>query len=126
MGALTANMMFEQGNEVTVIDKNEESFNRLSKKFTGKKIVGNGLEISTLERAGLATTDAFVATTNYDTRNILAATIAKNNFSVTKVIARFYDGERAKVFSNLGIETICVTNLGSEKVCDLISGKAND
>ena len=123
MGARTANMMCEAGHEVTVIDKEMDSFNRLSSDFKGTKILGNGLEVSTLEKAGLDKIDAFVATTNYDTRNVLGATIAKDVFSVPKVLARFYDSERAEIFNELGIETICVTSVGSEIAQDIILGK---
>ena len=123
MGALTANIMCAEGHEVTVIDKNEDSFNRLTKDFNGTLIKGNGLEIAVLIKAGLDKQDAFIATTNYDTRNILGAVIAKNQFNVPKVVARFYDQERAKIFGSFGIEAVCVTSLGSESVQNIILGK---
>ena len=122
MGALTANTMCAEGHEVTVIDKNADAFKRLSPDFTGHKIVGNGLEKSTLIKAHLENMDAFVATTNYDTRNILGATIAKKIFSVPKVVARFYDQDIAKIFNAFGIETVCVTSIGSQMVENIILG----
>ena len=122
-GALTANTMYQEGHDVTVIDRNSEAFKKLAKDFKGTIIVGNGLEISTLKKANLDKQDAFVATTNYDTRNILGATIAKQEFNVPKVVARFYDRERAEIFKELGIETLCVTSVGSQMVQDLILGK---
>lgn len=122
-GALIANNMSFEGHDVTVIDRNKESFNRLSADFNGIKILGNGLEISTLIKAKLDKQDAFVATTNYDTRNVLGSSLAKKEFNVPKVIARFYDQERAKIFGQLGIETFCVTSLGADFVQDLILGK---
>ena len=122
MGALIANTMAGEGHEVTVVDKNADAFKRLSSDFTGHKIVGNGLEKSTLAKAHLETMDAFVATTNYDTRNILGATIAKKIFSVPKVVARFYDQDRAKIFNDFGIETVCVTSIGSQMVENIILG----
>ena len=125
MGALTANNMCAEGHEVTVIDKDAEAFKRLNADFNGHRIVGNGLEKSTLEKAGLQAMDAFVATTNYDTRNILGATIAKKVFSVPKVVARFYDQDRAKIFNSFGIETVCVTSLGFQMVENIILGKRN-
>lgn len=123
MGAFTASLMSSEGHEVTVIDKNEDSFKRLSADFTGQTVLGNGLEISTLEKADLSRMDAFVATTNYDTRNILGAVIAKREFNVPKVIARFYDRDRARIFEKFGIETVCVTSVGAEMVQNLILGK---
>lgn len=123
MGALTATLMSSDGHDLTVIDKNADSFKRLSTDFSGKIIIGNGLEISTLEKAHLSEMDAFVTTTNYDTRNILGAVIAKKVFNVPKVVARFYDPERAKIFQKFGIETVCVTSVGSEMVQNLILGK---
>lgn len=124
MGANTAVLMRRNGHNVTVIDKDHSSERRLES--TGLKfnfIVGNGLEIETLEKADLDKADAFVATTNYDNRNIMSAMLAKEHFSVPTVIARFYDYERAEIFSKLGIKSICVTRLGSGIAQDLILGK---
>lgn len=123
MGALTANLLSQEGHEVTVIDRNLDSFKRLASDFKGKKCLGNGLEISTLEIAGLDKMDAFIATTNYDTRNIFGATLAKKIFSIPKVVARFYDQDRAVIFNKLGIETICVTSVGADLIQDIILGK---
>ena len=119
MGAKIASLMDADGHEVTIIDKNRDSFNRL-KDFRGVTKYGNGLEISFLKKIGLDRMDVFIATTNYDTRNILGANIAKEFFAVPKVIARFYDQERADVFRNYGIEAICVTSVGSEMIRELI------
>ncbi|MBP5273435.1 MAG: TrkA family potassium uptake protein [Abditibacteriota bacterium] len=124
MGASTAVLMSRNGHNVTVIDKDAASARRLGNVELGDNfIVGNGLEIETLERAGLDKADAFVATTNYDNRNIMSSMLAKEHFSVPMVIARFYDSERAEIFSKLGIKSICVTSLGSGIVQDLILGK---
>lgn len=124
MGAKTATIMREQNHNVIVIDKNINSSKRLNmNQFDDSTfIIGNGLEIETLERAHLEKADAFVATTNYDNRNIMSALIAKNIFSVPIVIARFYDSDRAEIFSKLGITPLCVTTLGSGIVHDIILG----
>ncbi|MBO4548003.1 MAG: TrkA family potassium uptake protein [Abditibacteriota bacterium] len=124
MGANTARLMRRNGHNVTVIDKDAASARRLGSEDMGDNfIVGNGLEIEVLERAGLDKADAFVATTNYDNRNIMSSMLAKEHFSVPMVIARFYDSERAEIFSRLGIKTICVTSLGSGIAQDFILGR---
>src|SRR5438093_1078125 len=63
-----------------------------------------------------ARAEAFVAVTNADTTNIMAAQLAQHEFGVKKVICRIYDPARAGVYAELGLETICPTTIGADKV----------
>src|SRR5438093_1534755 len=53
---------------------------------------------------------------NADTTNIMAAQLAQHEFGVKKVICRIYDPARAGVYAELGLETICPTTIGADKV----------
>ena len=59
--------------------------------------------------AGTDTADVFIAATNGDNRNIMAAQLAKHAFSVDQVLCRIYDPVRAETYRSLGIDTICPT-----------------
>jgi trk system potassium uptake protein TrkA len=62
-----------------------------------------------LKKAGIEKTDAFVAVTEGDNRNLMAAQIAKYIYNVPKVICRIYDPLRKDVYEAVGLEAISPT-----------------
>ena len=114
VGATLANIMNKGGHEVTVIDLNTESFDRLGSDFSGNTILGDGTDEDVLIRAGIESAEAFAAVTNGDNRNILAAQIAKHTFGVPKVICRIYDPIRQETYNALGLESISPTVVGAK------------
>ncbi len=114
VGATLATQMDKAGHVVTVIDNNNDAFQRLDAKFTGQKILGNGIDGDVLKHAGIETADAFAAVTNGDNRNIMASQIAKEIFHVKNVVCRIYDPLRQSTYRDLGLETICPTIISSD------------
>lgn len=123
VGSQTANLLSEAGHNVSIIDLDPKSFNRLGKSFNGQKIIGFGYDKDVLERAGIEEADAFAALTHGDNRNIVAALIAKKEYKVPIVIARIYDPVRAIVYNKLSITTISPTRWGANKIKELICQK---
>ncbi len=123
VGATIAATMAREGHEITIIDRNPDSFRRLANDFDGKKIIGNGLSEETLQKADVEHADAFVAVTNGDNRNIMSVQLAKVRFKVPKVVARIYDPIRSSAYANMGIDTICTTCVGAGVIHDKILGK---
>jgi trk system potassium uptake protein TrkA len=113
VGSTLARHLSNEAHRVTIIDTSSDAFRRLGPKFKGSKLVGTGLDQDTLRKAGIEDADAFVAVTQGDNTNIMAAQIARNVFSVKKVLTRLYDPIRAEAYRELGIETICTTTLVS-------------
>jgi trk system potassium uptake protein TrkA len=120
VGAALANMLAAERHEVTVIDQSAQAFTRLGKGFLGSKLPGNGLDEDVLRRAGIERADCFIAVTNGDNRNIMAAQIAKLTFRVPRVICRIYDPIRQQVYSDLGLESICPTTIGAQLIHDAV------
>jgi trk system potassium uptake protein TrkA len=116
VGSSLARKLSEEGDNVTVIDSTEAAFNRLGEDFVGEMIFGTAVDEDVLRRAGTEQAEAFVAVTNADTTNIMAAQLAQHVFGVKKVICRIYDPARADVYAELGLETVCPTTMGAEKV----------
>jgi trk system potassium uptake protein TrkA len=108
-GAYLARMLASEGHEVTVIDQNRISFGRLGSNFPGNLVVGTGIDEDVLRRAGIEQAEAFVAVTNGDNTNVMAAQVAKNIFGVPRVVCRIYDPLRAELYRSLGLQTICPT-----------------
>lgn len=111
VGARLAGLLDADGHSVTILDTDTYSFRRLPPTFKGNALVGNGLDQEVLKRAGIEEADAFVATTQGDNRNIMAAQIAKHIFNVPRVVSRIYDPLRQELYSTLGLETISPTTI---------------
>jgi trk system potassium uptake protein TrkA len=122
VGARLATMMDAEGHEVTVLDLESYSFRRLPSTFKGTAITGNGLDEDTLKKGGIEKADVFVALTEGDNRNVMAAQIAKHIFNVPKVVCRIYDPIREEMYRNLGLETISPTKIGAERLKEVIEG----
>jgi len=113
VGSTIARMLAQDHHQVTVIDMTADSFRRLGSKFVGKKIIGTGTDQLVLQRAGIEKADAFLALTQGDNTNIMAAQIAREVFNVPNVTTRIYDPIRADAYRELGIETLCTTTLAA-------------
>lgn len=116
VGASLARQLSAEGDDITIVDFQESAFNRLGEDFTGEMVLGTGVDEDVLRRAGTEGADAFVAVTNADTTNIMAAQLAQHIFGVRKVICRLYDPAREPIYAELGLETICPTTLATEKI----------
>ena len=113
VGADLAAMLDREGHEVTVLDRSPDAFRRLPPEFGGHRVVGNGIDQEVLARIGVAEMDAFVAVTQGDNRNVMAAQMAKHLFGVKCVVCRIYDPIREELYHELGLETISPTKVGA-------------
>jgi len=120
LGAKLAQMLDSEGDAVTVIDPNSESFARLGPRFRGRTMVGVGIDEDVLRRAGIEQADAFVALSDGDNTNIMASQVAKIIFKVPKVISQIKDPIREDTYHLLGLETICPTTIGAEVMKEVI------
>lgn len=120
VGAQLAKVLSLEGQDVTVIDKDESAFERLGTRFKGKKVVGVGFDREILKEAGVGQADAFVAVTNGDNHNMVGALAARTRFGVPKVVARVYDPARESVYQRLGIQTISPTSWAANKIRSMI------
>jgi trk system potassium uptake protein TrkA len=113
-GAQLAGLLDADQHQVTILDTDTYSFRRLPPDFGGTALLGNGLDEESLKKAGIEEADAFVALTQGDNRNVMAAQIAKHIFDVPKVICRIYDPIRRELYNTLGIETFSPTTIFSQ------------
>lgn len=123
VGARLANLLEANGDEVVVLDTNDEAFGRLGSDFRGTKMLGNGVDMQVLRQAGIERADAFVACTQGDNRNIMASQIAKEIFNVSKVVTRIYDPIRMETFQLLGLDAISPTTIGAAALYSRVIGE---
>jgi len=84
--------------------------------------VGNGIDEESLKKAGIEEADVFVAVTQGDNRNVMAAQIAKHIFNVPKVVCRIYDPLRRDLYDALGIEAFSPTTIFAEILKEKVEG----
>ena len=109
VGAHLASLLDAEGHQVTIMDVNVHSFRRLDPDFSGTALLGDGTEEDSLKKAWIDEADAFVAVTEGDNYNIMAAQLAKHVFNVPRVICRIYDPLRGELYQTLGLEAISPT-----------------
>ncbi len=126
VGARLARLLVKAGHEVTVIDTNPSAFQRLGSDFPGTTMVGSGIDMDTLERAGIERADAFAAVTQGDNRNIMASQLAKEIYKVPKVVTRIYDPIRQDTFLTLGLDAISPTVIGARAFYTALTGQEPD
>ena len=116
VGSSVAKKALAQGHEVSVLDEDPLSHERLDanqptswEDAGGRFTVGTALEIDALLEAGIEQADTFIASTNGDNTNLVISQIARRRFGVNRVIARVLDPARAAWYAEQGLETICPT-----------------
>ena len=113
VGSTLARQLSREGHSVTIVDMTSDAFRRLGTKFKGQRVIGTGLDQDTLRKARIDQADVFVAVTQGDNTNIMASQVARQVFSVPRVIARIYDPIRAQAYREMGITTLCTTTLAA-------------
>ena len=116
VGSQVARSMLSAGHEVSILDEDPLSHERLDSGMDttwedagGRFTVGHGLEIDALREAGIGEADVFIASTDGDNTNLTIAQIAQKHYEVEKVIVRVMDPARAAWYREQGLHTICPT-----------------
>jgi trk system potassium uptake protein TrkA len=120
VGAQLAALLDADGHEITILDTDAYSFRRLAPTFGGTALIGNGIDQDSLERAGIKKAEVFVALTQGDNRNVMAAQIAKHIYNVPRVLSRIYDPLRRDLYDTLGIEAFSPTTIFAQLVREKI------
>jgi trk system potassium uptake protein TrkA len=116
VGAGLAEAFDNGGHDVTVIDLSTRAFDRLSEEFRGRAVRGDGTDEDVLRRAGAEGCDFFLALTEGDNRNVMAAQVAMEKLAVGKAVAKINDPVRAAAYADLGIATVCRTTMMTDAI----------
>lgn len=123
VGASLAMIMSNLGHTVSIVDRSSESFDLLSKTFTGFTLSGNAIDQDVLRRAGIEGCDAVAAVTTSDNVNVMVSQVAKEIFGVKKVLTRIYNPAREPVFAAMGLHIICPTSLTVDSATEALTGR---
>jgi trk system potassium uptake protein TrkA len=128
-GSAVARRMLAAGHEVSVLDDDPLSHDRLDsdqetswEDAGGRFTIGKAIERDALVEAGIEQADVFLASTNGDNTNLTISQIAQKMFEVPRVIARVMDPARAEWYESQGLETVCPTRYAIDVFEQELSG----
>ena len=116
VGSAVAKRALSQGHEVSVLDEDPLSHERLVEievqsweDAGGLFTVGTALEVDALIEAGVQRADVFIASTDGDNTNLPVAQVVQRRFGVEQVLCRVMDPSRAAWYAEQGLHTISPT-----------------
>lgn len=98
----TAHALIEEGNEVIIIERNDDRIKELSGQLDCAFLHGDGSKPDVLKEADPARTDILYCLTNHDQTNIIASLIARN-LEVKRVVTMIEDEEFIPICEQLGL-----------------------
>ena len=127
VGSAVARSMLAAGHEVSVLDEDPLSHERLDagqattwEDVGGRFTIGQAIEAEALVEAGIEQADVFIASTHGDNTNLTVAQIAQKMFNVPSVLVRVSDPARAEWYAAQGLRTICPTRYAIEMFEDAL------
>ncbi len=123
VGSGFAQLMSEEGHDISVVDEQNDNFVLLGPNFKGITVWGSPIDEDVLIEAGIETADGFIAATPDDNINTMACQVAKEIFHVPKIFARVQDPVREEVLYQFGVCTVCPTNMTVKEFRSLLLGE---
>lgn len=104
--------LLAEGQEVLVIEKDQQKVDRIIGVLGATAIQGDGAEVATLQLAGAERADVVAAVTGHDEDNLVIAQVAKLRFHVPRTVARINNPRNEFIFNRLGIDaTVSATQI---------------
>ncbi len=123
VGSGFAQLMSEEGHDISVVDEESQNFELLGQNFRGITVWGSPIDEEVLKEAGIETADGLVAATPDDNINAMACQVAKEIFNVPKIFARVQDPVREEVLYQFGVNSVCPTNMTVKEFRALMLGE---
>ena len=105
IGSPLIDIATRSGNEVVVIERNDERANRAADAFDCLVIDADATTKETLADAGAERADAIISTTDQDATNIMVCLLAKE-FGIPSILSVVHNPEHMGVFEQIGVNTM--------------------
>ncbi|MCR5026696.1 MAG: TrkA family potassium uptake protein [Methanobrevibacter sp.] len=105
VGLSLANLLIDDGYDITLIDDNEALCNEAAAELDALVICGNGTNSKLLEEANIEDADFFIATTGNDEANLLSCILVRK-YDVPNIIARVSNPDHEEAFKAVGIDNV--------------------
>jgi trk system potassium uptake protein TrkA len=120
VGTYLAERLSAEGQDVVVIEDDQQRAAELQERIDALVVVGNGASGHTLEQAGAARADLLIAVSNSDGANVLACHVGKEMGTKT-TIARIEDPEIREGSDRLGVDVIIDPSAtAAEELVDIV------
>lgn len=93
------------GNEVVVIERNEQKANEIAGGYDCLVLNADATEKGTLEDAGAERADAIISTTEQDATNVMTCLLA-TEFDIPAIMSVVHNPEHMNLFRQIGVNTI--------------------
>lgn len=123
LGSNIATSMSEFGEDVIIIDAQDDSFRKLQESFSGYQVVGDATDLTILENSYIKQAKTVVITTDSDNVNIYLAHICFYVYNVPKIFVRLSDTDKGKLLEGTTIKAIYPFNLSYSEFMDLNVGE---
>lgn len=112
VGYYLTKALLDAGHEVALIEKTPKRFELLEEAFGEVAVLGDGCDVRTMLSVGVKRADVVAAVTGDDEDNLVICQLARQRFSVPRVIARINNPKNEEIFGLLGIhETVSSTRV---------------
>ncbi len=120
-GSAVAKGLAADGWDVTAVDESEDALGRLGPDWRGGFVVGHGLDMTMLERAGVSDADAAVVSTDGDNTNLVIGQVLQKRYGIGTVVVRVLDPARARFYAERGLKTVCPTQTAISVLRDAVN-----
>lgn len=112
VGYFLVKTLLEHKTKVTLIEKDRDRAELLSKELNIEVLCGDGSDITILQDADIQHCEIVAAVTGNDEENLVICQIVKVSFGKSKTIARINNPKNIKMFKQLGVDrTVCSTEV---------------
>ena len=122
VGYFLVKTLLEHNTKVTLIEKDHDRAELISRELNIEVLCGDGSDITILTDAGIQNSEIVAAVTGSDEENLVICQIVKVRFGKSKTIARINNPKNIKMFNQLGVDkTVCST----EVIASMINNEMN-
>ena len=114
--------LIKENQQVTILDEHQSCPNRDHYCREAVTVPSTGVLMEDLQRCDVDNTDIFLALSEDDNQNAMAAQIASHIFNVPKVICHIANPSKYNVYRSMGLNVVSSTSVISENILQDLKG----
>lgn len=115
-GAAFAQALSQKGISLLVMDWEASALGRLSPRYDGLTMIGDGTRLADLQKAAVQNADTLIAATGSGNRNILIAQLAEAALGIPHIYARVFSADQEAFCHEIGILPFCPATIFADTV----------